>query len=127
MLANKVWPHLETLHIGDFAFNAECLKEFIQSHKRTLRELTLRKVKIFGQKWADAAKEMGGYLRLRRVSVLGVPNSMSSPETASPYLEDLAVARSFMQSIPRTTVLDEYPYTIIACPVEGEVGHLNDS
>ena len=131
VLVDKVWPHLETLHLGDLGLDAEVLNEILQAHKRTLRELTLRNVNMFGEEgWADAAKEMGKYLRLHRVSVLGVSDEVTREETEDPYLSDetsLAVARSFMQSIPRTTLLDEYAYTIIACPGEAAAGDSNRS
>ncbi len=129
VLMDKYWPHLETLHLGNIALNAKELKAITHAHKRALRELTLRNLYIVGEEgWSDAAKEIGKYLRLRRVSVLDVCDEVTREETESPYLDDetnLAVARSFMQSIPRTTLLDEYPCTIIACPQEGEVGDSN--
>lgn len=98
------------------------IKAITQTHKCTLRELKLRNVYMFGEEgWADAAKEMGKYLRLRRVSVLGVCDEVTYERTRVPYLEpeaNLAVARSFMQSIPRTILLAEDEDTIIACPEE---------
>ncbi|KAF6227454.1 hypothetical protein HO133_008898 [Letharia lupina] len=127
----KVWPHLEILIWGDLGLEESHLKAITRAHKGTLRELTLRNVYLFGaQGWADAAKEIGKYLKLRRVSVLGVCDEVTREGTADPYLEDdinLAVARSFMQSIPRTILLDENSHTIIACPGEDsslvEIGH----
>ena len=131
VLMDSDWPHLETLHLGDLALDAEELKAILHAHKRTLRELSLRNVNMFGEEgWSDAAKEMGKYLRLRRFTVLGISDEVTREETGNPYLNDethLAVARSFMQLIPRTTLSDEYAYTIIACPGEGEVGDSNDS
>lgn len=128
---DKVWPHLKTLNWGNLAFGAADLKAITQAHQSTLRELTLRNVYMYGEEgWADAAKEIGKYLRLGLVRVLGVADEVTREGTGAPYLEDqtnLAVARSFMQSIPRTTLLDEFQYTIIACPGEGEAGNPHGS
>ena len=129
---DKIWPHLETLNWGDFAINATALKVILQAHKGTLRELTLRNVYMSGDEgWADAAEDVGKYLRLRRVSVLGVCDEVSLEENAMTYLDDevsLAVAYSFMQSIPRTILLEEDEYTIIACPgVDPSLVEVGDS
>ncbi|CAD6585145.1 MAG: hypothetical protein ASARMPREDX12_001915 [Alectoria sarmentosa] len=131
----KNWPHLETLMWGDLDLDAAGLEAITQTHKGTLRELTLRNVYMNGTEgWADAAKKMGKYLKLHRISVLGVCDEVTTEGPGAPYLEDetnLAVARSFMQSIPRTTLLDEDSYTIIACPEEdtslAEVGDSHSS
>lgn len=128
---DKVWPHLETLNWGDLDLDAAGLKAFIRAHKGTLRELTFRNVYMYGEEgWAEAAKEIGKYLRLRSVSVLGVCDNVTNERTGWPYLEDetnLAVARSFMQSIPRTILSDEHHFTIIVCPGECEVGDSHTS
>ncbi len=122
----QIWPHLETLLVGDIALGADDLKAITQAHKGTLRELTFRNVYLCGEEgWADAAKEIGKYLRLRQVSILGVCDDVSRAETGNAYLEDevdVAVARSFMQSIPRTTRLDKNHFTILACSEEGKDG-----
>lgn len=127
---NKVWPHLETLNLGDLSLGAAEIKEITQAHKGTLRELTLRNVYMSGEEsWCDAAEEIGKYLRLRRVSIFDVCDEVTEEANGNPYLKDetnLAVARSFMQSVPRTTLLKGHSFTIIACPgecpEEGEVG-----
>lgn len=122
LFKKRVWPYLEKLNLGELAMDATEIKAITQTHKCTLRELKLRNVYMFGEEgWADAAKEMGKYLRLRRVSVLGVCDEVTYERTRVPYLEpeaNLAVARSFMQSIPRTILLAEDEDTIIACPEE---------
>ena len=121
LLMNKVWPHLEILNLGDFAIHANGLKAIIQTHKDTLREVSFRNIYIFGDEgWADVAEEVGKYLRLRKIRILGVADDVTRARNDGPYLEDNvseAVARSFMQSIPRTTLSDD---TVIACPIESE-------
>ena len=117
LLMNKVWPHLETLHLGDLAIDAGGLKAIIQAHKDTLREVSFRNIYICGDEgWTDVAEEVGKYLRLRKVRIIGVADDVTRERNDDPYLEDKvgeAVARSFMQSIPRITLLDDM---VIACP-----------
>ena len=125
LLMNKVWPHLETLNLGDFAIEADELKAVVQAHKDTLREVSFRNIYIYGDEgWADVAEEVGKYLRLRKIDILGVADDVTRELNNSPYLENKvseAVARSFMQSIPRTTLLTgENQVTILACPEESE-------
>lgn len=127
---DTIWPHLETLHWGDLGLSAAEFKNFTQAHKGTLRELKLRNIYIYGEEgWADAAKEIGKHLRLRRVCIFGVCDEVTREAGETPYLDDAthwAVARSFMQSVPRTICLDpdsdDCYAMIVACPGEGEAG-----
>ncbi|KAL9076820.1 MAG: hypothetical protein Q9161_000805 [Pseudevernia consocians] len=131
VIKDKVWPHLETLNWVKLEIGAADIKAIIHAHKSTLRELTLSNVYMHGEEgWADAAKEMGQYLRLGLVRVLRLADEATRRITGDAYLEDeanLVVARSFMQSVPGTTLLDEFHYTIIACPGEGEAGNSHGS
>ena len=124
VLKNKVWQHLETLNLGDMHLHSDDLKEIIQSHSNTLRELRLLSIYLFGKKgWADVAEQIGKYLVLRSISILGLADDVPR-ETNDICLEveDIeAVARSFMQSVTRTTLLrDENGVSIFACPEESE-------
>ena len=123
LLMNKVWPHLETLNLGDITIEANDLKAIIQAHKDTLREVSFRNIYICGDEgWLDVAEEVGKYLRLRKIRILGVADDLSREMNDDPYLEgpvSEAVGRSFMQSIPRTTLLGD---AVIACPVKSEDG-----
>ena len=127
LLMNKVWPRLESLNLGDIAIEADELKAIIQAYQDTLRELSFRNIYISGAEgWADVAEEVGKYLRLRKIGILGVADDVTRELNGGPYLENKvseAVARSFMQSIPRTTLLTgENQVTIFACPEESEDG-----
>lgn len=120
-LKNKFWPHLEILNLGDIHLRADDLKAITQAHKDTLREVSFLNTHIRGDEaWADVAKDIGKYLRLRKIEIYGVGDEVTRRRNDSPYLEDRvsqAVARSFMQSISRTTLLvDENQVTIFACP-----------
>lgn len=117
---HTVWPHLETLNLEHLGLNAAELKVMMQAHKGTLRDLEFCNVYMYGgEGWADAAKEMGKYLRLRRICVSGVCDDVTIETLGQPYLEDevnLAVARSFMQSIPSTKVMQvDFLSAFIAC------------
>ena len=105
VLKNKVWPHLETLYLGDIRIQANELKEIIQAQKDTLREVSFRNIQIAGdQGWAHVAEQVGKYLRLRKISFFRVTNDVPRhlPMELEPE-EVEAVARSFMQSIHRIT------------------------
>lgn len=121
-LTNNSWPHLETLILADIFLTADHLREITQTYKGTLREITFRYVTLFGkEEFADVAKEIGIYLRLRRVCISKVGDDLIIEETREPHTTaeiDVAVARSFMQSIPRTTLSGDYDngFTIVACP-----------
>lgn len=115
-----VWPHLETLNLESFGFDAASLKVMMQAHQGTLRDLEFCNVYLYGDEgWAHTAKELGKYLRLRRICILGVCDDVTREALGGqPYLDDeanRAVARNFMQSIPRTEA-DWDEYTITACP-----------
>ena len=121
-IKHTVWPHLETLNLESLSLNAADLKVMMQAYKGTLRDLEFCIVYMYGgEGWADAAKEMGKYLRLRRICILGVCDDVTRETLGDqPYLDDeanKAVARNFMQSIPRTEP-DWNEYTITACPEE---------
>ena len=122
LIKNSIWPHLETLILGDVGLKAADLKTLTQAHKGTLCEVIFRNVYMYGgEGWARAAKEMGKYLTLRRVNILGVRDEVTKAATGYSYLDDetnLAVARSFMQSTPGAIVLNENEneYTIVARP-----------
>ena len=125
LLMNRVWPRLETLNLGNIAMEADELKAIVQAYKDTLREISFRNIYIYGDEgWADVAEEVGKYLRLRKIDILGVADDVTRELNDSCYLENKvseAVARSFMQSIPRTTILTgENQVTIFACPEESE-------
>ena len=119
LLEDKVWPHLAILRLGDIFIQADALKAIVPAHKDTLRELLFRNVYLCGDEgWADVAEEVGKYLRLRKIEILGVADEVTRERTDGPYLDDKveeAVARSFMQSIPRTA-LCENQGTIFALP-----------
>lgn len=122
------WPHLETLILETQMVSADDLKAIIRTHKGTLREIRFRNLIICGKEgWADVAKETGKYLRLRHVGVYGVGDEVTGERTGSYYLstkDQLALARSFMQSTPQTTLLNEQHWdvvsdiTMVACPEE---------
>lgn len=135
-LQDMFWPHLEKLDLEDLGLDAMELKAITQTHKGTLRELTLANVNLWGEEgWVDAAREIGKYLRLHRVNFFEVCDELTRERTGVPYLEDetsLAVARSFMQSIPRTILSGtEGDRTITACPEKDsslvEVGDSHNS
>ena len=106
VLKNKVWPHLETLYLRDIDLQADDLKAVIQAQKDTLRELSFHNISISsGPGLAYVAEQVGKYLRLRKISLFGADEDVE------------AVARSFMQSIPRIT---RFVDTFIACPEESE-------
>ena len=119
---HRVWPRLETLILGKIMLGAYQLEAITQANKGTLREITFHNVMMFGEEgWADVGKEIGQYLRLRRISIFQVSEDLEGD--GGHYLEDeakLAVARSFMQSTPWTTVLNDQDdrITIVACPEE---------
>lgn len=123
-IKHTVWPHLETLNLGDLGLDAADLKSMVQAHKDTLRDLEFRNVYLSdGEGWVDAAKEMGKYLKLRRICILPVCDELTREASGTPYLDDevnLAVARSFMQSIPSTRVQRIDEYTFVACLEEDE-------
>lgn len=124
LLTNNSWPHLETLILADISLWADQLRAITQTYKGTLREIKFRFVTLFGnEEFADVAKEVGIDLRLRRVCISKVSDDLIIEETREPYTTaeiDMAVARSFMQSIPRTTLSGDYDngFTIVACPEE---------
>ena len=124
LLKNKVWPHLETLNLGDTRLQADDLETIIQVHKNTLREVSFRNVYILGDEgWADVAVRVGKCLRLRKINILGVHDDLPRESNDITLAdEDLkAVARSFMQSITRINLVDdEHQVTIFACPEESE-------
>ena len=129
LFKDKVWPHLEALEWANMGFDAADLKAITQAHKGTLRKLTILNVFMYGkERWADAAKEIGKYLRLRCVSVSNLCEYATEGggrggrgELESPYISDeahWAVACRFTQSI-RGMILSEDGagcYTITACP-----------
>ena len=128
VIKDKVWPHLETLNWAKFEIRAAHIKAITHAHKSTLRELTLNNVHMRDEEgWADAAKEMGQYLRLRLVRVMDLADEVTRRETRVHFLEDeaqLVVARSFMQSIPGPLLVDDSDYTTITC---GEAGNPHGS
>ena len=103
--------------------HADDLKAFTQAHKSTLRQLKLRNVYIDAEVGlADVAKEISKYLRLRSVSIINIEDDVTKYEDMSDNEireQDLAVARIFMQSTPRTILLDD-GRTLAASPEEGE-------
>ena len=114
-----VWPHLETLDLESLGLDPADLKAMMHAHRGTLRDLEFCNVYLYGgEGWANAAKEMSKYLRLRRICVLGVCDELTRESLGQPYLDDevnLAVARSFMQSISPTKVMQTDSYTFTAC------------
>lgn len=123
-LMNNSWPHLETLILADISLWADQLRAITQTYKGTLREIKFRFVTLFGnEEFADVAKEVGIDLRLRRVFISKVGDDLIMEETRVPHTTaeiDMAVARGFMQSIPRTTLSGDYDngFTIVASPEE---------
>lgn len=113
-----VWPHLETLSLGDLGLDAADLKSMMQAHKGTLRDLEFCNVYLSGgEGWVVAAKEMSKYLKLRRICVLGVCDELTREAGETPYLEDednLAVARSFLSSVPSGKVQQVGEFEFVA-------------
>lgn len=130
LLTTQSWPHLETLILADIFLFADQLREITETHQGTLREITFRHVILFGkEEFADVAKEIGIYLGLRRVCISKVGDEVGDylviEETKEPHFTpetDMAVARSFMHSIPRTTLSGDFDngFTIVACPEEND-------
>ena len=107
LLMNKVWPHLETLILGDITMQADELKAIVQAHKDSLREASFRNIYLCGDEgWVDVAEEVGKDLRLCKIDILGVADDVTwEVNGEDPYLEGEAteaVACSFMPSVPRT-------------------------
>ena len=109
--SNKVWPHLEFFWRIGIDMSADDLKAITRAHRGTLRQLKLGDIRLHGEEgWADATKDIGKYLRLRRVRISGAKDYIIQRRTGVSFLkleDQLAVGRSFVRWNPQTTLLDD--------------------
>ena len=127
LLTNRVWPHLETLSLRHIGIQADDLKVIIQAHKDTLRKVLLRDVCIFGVGgWAKIIKQVGKYLRLRKLIILGAALDVTRAMTDDAYLKHKLRKVSSYGFIPfdptAEYLLDRCPVMMLAASEDDEDG-----
>ena len=101
----RKWSQLRVLDLGDEYVEWESFEEVIHSCAKTLRELRLRHMHLYGKAWEDCSRDLGPGLRLRFVSIQSMTDDVASASNHEPfsYLELRQMqltACNFMSSVP---------------------------
>lgn len=109
-IGKPLWSRLSILDLGDMRTTLERMKTVCYKHKDTLIDLRLRNMSLDLENnietWEDVGQEIGGFLQLRNLQLLGLNAGAYRAQTGSIGLESgtRQVGFLMMRWIPRQSI-----------------------